>query len=291
MAPWPSGGRYSRGSRSTRTGRACTCCCPPSATRPTVWPGGGSLQTATLIQCRAAPCGSAQPRQRRRPPTRSTGLCARCSSHSPATRISPPNSASSTRPTPFFSSPRMAVGLPVRCRCPEARSGSCTRPTGNLSSPVRLGRSSSRRSPFGWDGWRLRLVSLENVQAVGLPGPPASGGSPGPAAAAARRSAARCRDALRLAGVSRAAEAAAPGKTRALTSRWHAEVRRAGGGTPLVGRALDPADETDIWEGVPHPVLGAFEVTVRGPLGRGAAPHDLRRRRLVGLLPATRSAC
>lgn len=24
--------------------------------------------------------------------------------------------------------------------------------------------------PFGWDGWRLRLVSLENVQAVGLPG-------------------------------------------------------------------------------------------------------------------------
>ena len=51
--------------------------------------------------------------------------------------------------------------------------------------------------------------------------------------------------------------------------RWYAEIRRAGGGAPLAGRALDPADEIDIWEGIPRPVLGAFEVTVRGPLGRG----------------------
>jgi hypothetical protein len=50
---------------------------------------------------------------------------------------------------------------------------------------------------------------------------------------------------------------------------WHAEVRRVGGGTPLAGRVVGPAGEIDIWEGIPRPVLGAFEVTVRGPLGRG----------------------
>ena len=51
--------------------------------------------------------------------------------------------------------------------------------------------------------------------------------------------------------------------------KWYAEIRRVGTSAPLVGRAVDPDDQIDIWEGVPRPVLGAFEITVRGPLGRG----------------------
>ena len=59
----------------------------------------------------------------------------------------PPSSASSTRPTPSSSSTRTAAGWPTPCRCPGARSGSCTRPTGSLSSPGSQARSSSLRSP------------------------------------------------------------------------------------------------------------------------------------------------
>lgn len=48
---------------------------------------------------------------------------------------------------------------------------------------------------------------------------------------------------------------------------WYAEVRRAAGGS-YARRVTGSADDTDLWEGVPRPVLGAFDVTVRGPLGR-----------------------
>ena len=123
--------------------------------------------------------------------------------------------------------------------------------------------------PFGWDGWRLRLVSPENVQTVGL-----GGGRPHPVEVQARP---RLLLGDPLPGV--ATPFGSPvypvpprlqlPENAGTDIRWYAEIRRAGGGTPLVGRALDLADETDIWEGVPHPVLGAFEVTVRGPLGRG----------------------
>ena len=51
--------------------------------------------------------------------------------------------------------------------------------------------------------------------------------------------------------------------------RWQAEVRRVGGGAPLASRVAGPAGEIDVWEGIPRPALGAFEITVRGPLGRG----------------------
>jgi len=122
--------------------------------------------------------------------------------------------------------------------------------------------------PFGWDGWRLRLVSLEHVQAVGL-----QGGRSHPVEVHARP---RLLLGDPLPGV--ATPFGSPvypvprlylPQDAGADTRWYAEIRRVGGGAPLVGRAIDPADQTDIWEGVPRPVLGAFEVTVRGPLGRG----------------------
>jgi hypothetical protein len=51
--------------------------------------------------------------------------------------------------------------------------------------------------------------------------------------------------------------------------RWDTEVRRVGADAPLTDHVAGSAGEIDIWEGVPRPLLGAFEVTVRGSLGRG----------------------
>jgi hypothetical protein len=123
--------------------------------------------------------------------------------------------------------------------------------------------------PFGWDGWRLRLVSLEHVQAVGL-----RDGRSHPVEVHARP---RLLLSDPLPGV--ATPFGSPvypvppqlylPQDASADTRWYAEIRRVGGGAPLVGRVIDPADQTDIWEGVPRPVLGAFEITVRGPLGRG----------------------
>ena len=121
--------------------------------------------------------------------------------------------------------------------------------------------------PVGWGGWLRRLVSLEHVQAVGLHG--------------CRSHPVELRARPRL-----MVEDPIPGVTAPAGSpvypvppslrlpqdlganiRWHTEVGRVGGGAP-VRRVIGPAGSTDIWEGVPRPVLGAFEITVRGPLGR-----------------------
>ena len=123
--------------------------------------------------------------------------------------------------------------------------------------------------PFGWDGWRLRLVSLENVQAVGL-----RDGRPHPVEARARP---RLLLDDPLPGVTTPSGwPVYPAPPRLELPQgpgtdivWHAEIRRAGGGAPLVSRVVGPSDQAGLWDGVPRPLLGAFEVTVRGPLGRG----------------------
>ena len=122
--------------------------------------------------------------------------------------------------------------------------------------------------PFGWDGWKLRGVSLEDVQAVGL-----RGGRPirwRPWRGRGCCSANRCPVSRRPSG--RPCIRRRRGSGPAGRRRGHQVVRRdqtVGAGAPLVGRAVDPDDQVDIWQGVPRPVLGAFEITVRGPLGRG----------------------
>jgi superfamily I DNA/RNA helicase len=121
----------------------------------------------------------------------------------------------------------------------------------------------------GWEGWRRRLVSLENVQAVRV-----QGGRPHPVEVRARP---RLLLGDPLPGVATSSGSLvypAPPRlhlpqTLGTSIRWYTEVRRVGADAPLADHVAGPAGEIDIWEGVPRPVLGAFEVTVRGSLGRG----------------------
>jgi hypothetical protein len=123
--------------------------------------------------------------------------------------------------------------------------------------------------PFGWDGWRLRGVSLEDVQAVGL-----QGGRSHPVEVLARPGLLFGEPLPGVATPFGSPVYPVPPRLRlpqvaGVEIKWYAEIRRVGASAPLVGRTVDPDDQIDIWEGVPHPVLGAFEITVRGPLGRG----------------------
>ena len=96
--------------------------------------------------------------------------------------------------------------------------------------------------PFGWDRWRLRLVSLENVQAVGL-----QGGRSHPVEMQGRP---RLLLGEPLPGVatpygspvySVPPRLVLPQDIGSEVS-WHAEIRRVGSGAALVSRVVDPAD-------------------------------------------------
>ncbi len=124
-------------------------------------------------------------------------------------------------------------------------------------------------APFGWEGWQLRLASLENVRSLRLPGCPAhlvQGyarprlllGPPLPGLATPYGSPVYAEAPLLW----------LPGSDES-TVTWHVEVRPAAGGQPLLSRAFETSGEADIWTGVQRPILGAFDITVRGPLGRG----------------------
>ena len=123
--------------------------------------------------------------------------------------------------------------------------------------------------PFGWDGWRLVRVSLQDVGAVGLRGgqahqvefqarPQLLHGEPVPGVVTPYGSPVYPLPPALL----------VPSIVDAQIS-WHVEVRRVGDEASLVSRSVNSVGEIDIWQAVPRPVLGAFEVTVRGPLGRG----------------------
>jgi hypothetical protein len=122
--------------------------------------------------------------------------------------------------------------------------------------------------PAGWDGWLLRLVSLDHVQAVSL-----RGGGSHPVEARVRPRLMLDDPLPGVATPSGSPVYSVPPPLRlprdlGVNIRWHAEVRQVGGGA-AGRRVIGPAGEVDIWEGIPRPVLGAFEITVRGPLGRG----------------------
>ena len=123
--------------------------------------------------------------------------------------------------------------------------------------------------PFGWEGWHLQLASLEKASSVSLAG--------GPRHVVQGHARPRLLLGEPLAGMTTPygspvyAEPPqlwlpdAPGSVIS----WHADVRPAAGGSALVSREIGQAGTVDLWAGVPRPILGAFDITVRGPLGRG----------------------
>ncbi|HUY47645.1 MAG TPA: hypothetical protein VMV92_18255 [Streptosporangiaceae bacterium] len=123
--------------------------------------------------------------------------------------------------------------------------------------------------PFGWEGWQLQLASLEDVRSLSLQGCPTHvvQGYPRP----------RLLLSEPLPGLATPYGSPVHAEPPQLwlpdtpdsVIRWHLDIRPAAGGPPLVSREIDQADVADIWDGVPRPILGAFDITVRGPLGRG----------------------
>ena len=123
--------------------------------------------------------------------------------------------------------------------------------------------------PFGWEGWHLQLASLEKVRSLSLQG--------GPTHVVQGHARPRLLLGEPLAGVTtpygspvyaeppRLWLPDAPGSVIS----WHADVRSAAGGGALVSREIDQAGTVDLWAGALRPILGAFDITVRGPLGRG----------------------
>jgi hypothetical protein len=134
-------------------------------------------------------------------------------------------------------------------------------------------------APYGWTGWRLRQVDLTGVKAIGYAGK------------------------LRAVHTSRRAYLDAPAPHRDITTvfgapvlgkgprlclpvedvpvTWSIRVRRPGTYELLDARDVtvgsdddEPVGSADVcrvdpWEHVARPLLGAYEITVRGPLGRG----------------------
>jgi len=132
-----------------------------------------------------------------------------------------------------------------------------------------IGGTTETPVPFGWDGWRLRLMSLENVQAVSLDGghshlvhgqtrPRLLLGDPVPGVTTPYGSPVYAAPPLVW----------LPGTPESPVS-WHVDVRPAAGGPPLASQTAEGPCQLDIWERAPRPILGAFDLIVRGPLGRG----------------------
>jgi superfamily I DNA/RNA helicase len=157
-------------------------------------------------------------------------------------------------------------------------------------------------APSPWPGWQLRLISLEQALSVSLdqnpPAPP-----PQPPSAPAARAASSSPVQVGLASPARPAPvhpvrrdprprllpgAPLPGVSTPYglpvypepprlevpdDARWHVAIRPvagapASGGTAVVSRELDEGGPADIWDGLPRPILGEFDIAVRGPLGR-----------------------
>ena len=118
--------------------------------------------------------------------------------------------------------------------------------------------------PPGWAGWHLQLASLETVSSLTLEG--------GPAHAVQRHSRPRLLLGEPLPGVTAPDGSPVYAKPPQLrlpdALRWHVGIRPAGGGSSLVSTEIDRVGPADIWDGVPRPILGAFDITARGPLGR-----------------------
>lgn len=125
-------------------------------------------------------------------------------------------------------------------------------------------------APYGWLGWTLRRVDLAGVSELRL------GNGVPRRVKGARRAQLHLHpplpDVHSLSGVP--VVAAAPRLTLptepGVTTVWSIRVRRAGSDQEVSETVAITGDTTvDPWQRLPRPLVGTYEVTVRGPLGRG----------------------
>jgi hypothetical protein len=126
-------------------------------------------------------------------------------------------------------------------------------------------------APYGWLGWTLRRADLRQVSELRL------GDGTRRRVKGARH--AQLQLAQPLPGVSSHAGtpviAVAPPLTlpteSGVTTEWSVRIRRPGSGQLLSTENLSVTDDTtvDPWRQLARPLVGPYEITVRGPLGRG----------------------
>lgn len=123
--------------------------------------------------------------------------------------------------------------------------------------------------PFGWEGWQLEFVSLEQVRSLSLQG--------GPIHTVQGYARPRLLLGAPLQGMSTPYGSPVYSQppqlwlpnTPGSAISWNVDIRSAADGAPVAARQIDEPGAADIWVGLARPVLGAFDITVRGPLGRG----------------------
>ncbi len=140
-------------------------------------------------------------------------------------------------------------------------------------SPLRV--TIEGQLPLGWNGWRLRQVALDGVRSLWLNGVPAT-----------RRTVRghtrpRIVTGMPVSGVAtpygtpvhaHVPQIWLPGEAGAQTT-WTVEVRSSGGAAAFskTYTVSEPCTVTELWDRLPRPLLGSFDVVVRGPLGRGTS--------------------
>lgn len=140
-------------------------------------------------------------------------------------------------------------------------------------SPLRV--TIEGQLPLGWNGWRLRQISLDGVRSLELKGVPATRravrghtrprivtGTPVPGVATPYGTRVHAQ----------VPEVWLPGGARSQTA-WTVEIRPIGGAASIseTYTVNEPVTVTELWDRLPRPLLGSFDVVVRGPLGRGTS--------------------
>ncbi|SNT42618.1 hypothetical protein SAMN05216276_10427 [Streptosporangium subroseum] len=125
--------------------------------------------------------------------------------------------------------------------------------------------------PIGWDGWRLVQVSLESVTWLGLDGD----GSHRPIRGHSKP---RIVTGDPVAGVTTPYGSAVFPELPSIwlpaerETTWLVDIRPSSGDRSVFTGSFTVGEPTEIskelWAALPRPVLGAFEITVRGPIGR-----------------------
>lgn len=128
-------------------------------------------------------------------------------------------------------------------------------------------------APYGWEQWQLRQVNLAEVTRLRLDDKPWRNVEGGRRPKLEVSPPLPCvRSSLDAPIWAEAPLLLLPGED-GMTTGWTIRVRRPGSAQVLSVRDIQVGEDTriDPWADVKRPLIGAYEITVRGPLGRGVS--------------------